>query len=106
MASRSYWLIRRLRWTYAKLRPGLGRERTELPPDAVHVGVDGKRRGRRVGRQQSPHVAGDARDPEEPRFVVEKALDGARIDLALIDEIQDHAGVERSEEHTSELQSR
>src|SRR6266545_6819472 len=37
-----------------------GRERAELPPDAVHVEVDGKLRGRRVGRQQSPHVAGDA----------------------------------------------
>src|SRR4029453_10198671 len=71
-------------------------QRTELPPDSIQEDVDREPRRRTVTRQQGPHVAGDTRYAEEPGLAVEEFLDGPRIHLVLVHQIDDNAWIQRA----------
>ena len=76
--------------------PERRRQRPQLAADPVDEEVHREPRAGLGRGEQRAHVARDPRDAEQPRLVVEEALDSAGVEPALVGEPEHDAGVERA----------
>src|SRR5271163_3121394 len=85
------------RGKYQRVEPAERRsKRSELASDAVDEEVDGLFCRWRIARQQGPHIAGNARDAEEPRTLPDQLLDRLGVHPLVLQKVEDHARVERA----------
>ena len=71
-----------------------GGEAADLTRRAVDEVVDGQPGGCLRARQQIAHVVADPRDPQQARFLVEDGLHVLGRQLEILEQVEDHAGID------------
>ena len=71
-----------------------GGQRPQLASNSIDEEIDGLP-GARVGAlEERPHVARDARHAQQTRLLVDEAFDRACVHLLLVEQVEDHAGIQ------------